>query len=141
MVGNFSIIDPVRTYLSDNPGTLPDYVKHTSAGTDEGVPNQAPGWSVDWVAPSGTLPNVTFYIAAVAANDAQGPDGDYVYTFSLSSSASSPSSSLLPVYRFWSNFYGSHHYTISEWEKNYIISTWPDYWIFEGVAFYAYPAQ
>ena len=45
----------------------------------------------------------------------------------------------LPVYRFWSYVYSSHHYTISEWERNYIIATWPDYWIYEGIGWYAFP--
>ena len=49
-------------------------------------------------------------------------------------------SGTLPVYRFWSPVYTSHHYTIDETEKNFIISTWPQYWTYEGVAFYAYPS-
>ena len=42
-----------------------------------------------------------------------------------------------PVYRFWSNPYQNHFYTISEAEKNHVISTWPSQWLFEGANYYA----
>jgi hypothetical protein len=42
-----------------------------------------------------------------------------------------------PVYRFWSPYSGSHFYTISQAERDYVIATWPDYWDYEGVAFNA----
>ncbi|MBD3238814.1 MAG: S8 family serine peptidase [Candidatus Moranbacteria bacterium] len=41
-----------------------------------------------------------------------------------------------PTYRFWSPVYTSHFFTASEQEKNHIISTWPDIWQYEGVAWY-----
>ncbi len=44
-----------------------------------------------------------------------------------------------PVYRFWSGQHGTHFYTISEDEKNYIIATYPNYtWAPEGIVWYAY---
>lgn len=43
-----------------------------------------------------------------------------------------------PVYRFWSNRYQGHFYTISESEKNAIIANDSANWNFEGTAFYAY---
>jgi hypothetical protein len=46
---------------------------------------------------------------------------------------------LLPVYRFWSPTGTSHLYTIDEAEKDKLIKEYSSYWIFEGVAFYAYP--
>ncbi len=46
-----------------------------------------------------------------------------------------------PVYRFWSEQYLGHFYTISEDEKNYVLETWPDVWKYEGPAFYAYTTQ
>ncbi len=46
---------------------------------------------------------------------------------------------LQPVYRFWSDVYHSHFYTISESEKDDVIATWPDVWTYEGTAFYAFP--
>jgi hypothetical protein len=45
----------------------------------------------------------------------------------------------LPMYRFWSEVYLGHFYTISEADKNYVIATWPDIWQYEGPVFYAYP--
>ena len=44
-----------------------------------------------------------------------------------------------PVYRFWAPSNNAHFYTISEEEKNNLIVKYPDYWTFEGIAFYAYP--
>jgi hypothetical protein len=41
------------------------------------------------------------------------------------------------VYRFWSGH--SHFYTISESERDYLISNFPNVWTYEGIAFYAYP--
>jgi hypothetical protein len=45
-----------------------------------------------------------------------------------------------PIYRFWSDVYGAHFYTISEAEKDHVIATWPDIWRFEGPVYYAYPS-
>ena len=45
----------------------------------------------------------------------------------------------MPVYRFWSDQHGTHFYTISENEKDYLIATYPSFtWAYEGVAWYAY---
>ncbi len=54
----------------------------------------------------------------------------------------SPSSnpSLKPVYRFWSDSYQAHFYTITESEKDGVISNDPN-WRYEGIAYYAYPSQ
>ncbi len=46
---------------------------------------------------------------------------------------------LAPVYRFWSSSVQTHFYTISEAEKEKLISLFSDIWYYEGVAFYAYP--
>jgi predicted phosphodiesterase len=43
-----------------------------------------------------------------------------------------------PVYRFWSSL-GGHFYTLDEAEKDWMLSEWPDVWVYEGIAFYAYP--
>ncbi|MCX6766049.1 MAG: hypothetical protein NT136_03785 [Candidatus Moranbacteria bacterium] len=46
---------------------------------------------------------------------------------------------LKPVYRFWSSKNRSHFYTISQTEKDKLISNYSDYeWKYEGIAFYAY---
>jgi hypothetical protein len=47
----------------------------------------------------------------------------------------------LPVYRFWSGSLRTHFYTASETERYKLISGYPDVWTYEGVAWYAYPAQ
>jgi subtilisin family serine protease len=44
-----------------------------------------------------------------------------------------------PVYRFWSDSKQGHFYTISEAEKNLIISKYADsVWRYEGISYYAY---
>ena len=45
---------------------------------------------------------------------------------------------LSPVYRFWSAGLATHFYTISETEKEKLITQFADVWQYEGVAFYAY---
>lgn len=46
----------------------------------------------------------------------------------------------VPVYRFWSNTFSGHFYTIDSSEKDYISTTYPpDVWKYEGVAYYVYP--
>jgi 5-carboxymethyl-2-hydroxymuconate isomerase len=47
-------------------------------------------------------------------------------------------SGTMPVYRFWSPASGLHFYTMSEAQKQYVLDTWPDTWILEGIAWYAY---
>lgn len=59
--------------------------------------------------------------------------GFYAYPMQLPGS--------MPVYRFWSPIIWSHFYTISEVERDYIMTNWPGFWAYEGVAFYAYPTQ
>ena len=45
----------------------------------------------------------------------------------------------LPVYRFWSPRLGTHFYTISESEKQWLIDVHSYTWTLEGIAWYAYP--
>lgn len=42
------------------------------------------------------------------------------------------------VYRFWSPVLQSHFYTIDEAERDWVLTEYPDVWVFEGVAWYAY---
>jgi hypothetical protein len=44
-----------------------------------------------------------------------------------------------PIYRFWSSQLGTHFYTISEEEKDFLAANFWYIWTLEGVAFYAYP--
>ncbi len=46
---------------------------------------------------------------------------------------------LAPVYRFWSEEFGKHFYTSSEAEKKLLLTSEAESWMFEGIAFYAYP--
>ncbi len=46
----------------------------------------------------------------------------------------------LPVYRFWSEQWSSHFYTINQEEKALLIQDFADEWLYEGIAYYAYPA-
>jgi hypothetical protein len=55
----------------------------------------------------------------------------YAYTSQISGTS--------PVYRFWSNIFLGHFYTISEYERDFVIATWPDVWNYEGPVFYALP--
>jgi hypothetical protein len=48
----------------------------------------------------------------------------------------------MPVYRFWSDTYKAHFFTIDQTEKDYIISHYPaTVWRYEKIAFYAFKAQ
>jgi hypothetical protein len=77
--GTFTVTDPVNTQLSNNPGSNPDFMKHTSTGTHNGLLDGPVSWNFDWTAPmSGNL--VTFYIAGNAANGNGNNSGDYIYT-------------------------------------------------------------
>lgn len=46
---------------------------------------------------------------------------------------------LHPVYRFWSPVLETHFWTIHEEERLFLEQEYPDIWVFEGVAFYAFP--
>jgi hypothetical protein len=56
--------------------------------------------------------------------------------YSSLAAATTPS----PVFRFWSNTFRGHFYTISTEERDYVMARWPQDWTYEGVAFYAYAA-
>ncbi|MFE1645085.1 hypothetical protein [Microbacterium sp. P01] len=44
------------------------------------------------------------------------------------------------LYRFWSAQYNGHFFTADAGERDRVISTWPDVWSYEGVAYFVYPA-
>lgn len=75
--GTLVVTDPTRTQLSDNGGTSADFIKHTYAGTEWGVPNGPVTWPIRWVAPN--MPSVTFYFAGNAADGTEDPGNDYIY--------------------------------------------------------------
>ena len=82
--GQFVLVDADRTQLDTDGDTGRQYVMHTAAGCDQGMPHMSLGWLFQWVAPVGRQ-SVTFYTAAVAANDGSVTNGDFVYTATLSS--------------------------------------------------------
>lgn len=47
----------------------------------------------------------------------------------------------VPVYRFWSSLLSTHFYTIDENEKNAYIKEYPDLCTYQGIAWYADPAD
>lgn len=50
-----------------------------------------------------------------------------------------PPADTTPVYRFWSGQLGHHFYTISQAERDSLIANYSYTWLYEGVAWYAYP--
>jgi len=61
-------------------------------------------------------------------------EGIQYYTFAEDGHAG-----VLPIYRFWSDSKSAHFYTISEGEKNKLITKFASVWTYEGPVFYAYP--
>jgi hypothetical protein len=47
----------------------------------------------------------------------------------------------LPIHRFWSGVLNAHFYTASDTEQFKTASMYPDVWQYEGIAWYAYPAE
>jgi hypothetical protein len=80
-MGTFTITDSIRTQLISNFHHLTDrqYVTYTFEGTDAVKEGQGE-WYVNWTAPLGVKEPVTFYLAAVSANDDMYDKGDFVYT-------------------------------------------------------------
>jgi len=76
--GTLAVTDALHTQLSDNPAMSPDYVKHTLDGTYAGTSDGPVTWSFQWIAPIQGA--ATFYLAGNAANGANDPAGDYIYT-------------------------------------------------------------
>lgn len=80
--GTIVMADSQRTQMGRGAGR--EYIKHTLAGTDLGVPDVAPGWTFRWIAPPVGTGAVTFYAAAYAANGDGTRFGDFVYKTSSS---------------------------------------------------------
>jgi hypothetical protein len=65
------------------------YVQHTSAGTFAGQTGGAE-WPISWTAPPTSVGPVSMYAAGNQANQGTGPDGDQIYTASLTMLAPRP---------------------------------------------------
>lgn len=79
--GEFAVVDALRTQLSDNGGSAPDFMKQTEAGTADGTFDGPVSWSFQWLAPD--TGSVDFYVAANAADASADPSGDYIYTLHI----------------------------------------------------------
>lgn len=79
--GTFQISDSARTQLVSNLHNLTDrkYVTYTFDGTDA-IEDGKGEWTINWTAPIDAKKGVTFYLAAVSANDDMSDKGDKVYT-------------------------------------------------------------
>ena len=82
-IGHFLLTDTLRTQLSIAASGR-EYVKQTSDGTDYGVFDTAPGWSLFWIAPDSGIGPATFYAAGNAANGFSNTAGDYKYASTTS---------------------------------------------------------
>jgi hypothetical protein len=73
-------------------------------------------------------------IAVVSAFETENAVSTNVVSFSNTNS-------ITPVYRFWNSQINSHFYTISVTERDKIIDEYPNIWVYEEIAFYAYQDQ
>ncbi len=76
-IGELNVIDNSTTMSGTQNGIT--YIKQRSAGTFDGQMHNAT-WTVEWIAPSESIDNITFYASGNASNSAQGNSGDYIYT-------------------------------------------------------------
>ena len=105
--------------------------------SDAGEPGAAPVYRF-W---SAAL-NTHFYTIDVGERDYLRTNYPRVWTYEgpvfYAYPAGSQPAETLPVYRFWSGTLRCHFYTISETEKNKLISQYSRTWTYEGIAWYAY---
>lgn len=84
-----------------------------------------------------------FYTSSVAERDSviqTYPTAVWKYEGAVYTAFASQEPGTVPLYRFWSDLYQGHFYTISESEKVEVITRYPDYiWKYERVAYYVYP--
>jgi hypothetical protein len=86
---NAGILDPndeLAEQVADEAGRI-TYLQHTKAGATVAKPGNA-RWTVEWTAPAGGGP-VIFHAAGNASNGDASQLGDFIYTTSASSAASS----------------------------------------------------
>jgi hypothetical protein len=81
-VGTITLMEPARTQVVTSGGGI-QYVYHTSAGTEAGLPDGPVNWNFTWTAPDPAPESVTFWAAGNAANNNGLNTGDYIYTTSL----------------------------------------------------------
>lgn len=81
-----------RTYVShrSNGATTPGNPTDGTFWGTLAAPGSEIGWIFEWTAPPPGAGDVTFYVAAVAADGSQSPDGDYVYLNSITATEGTP---------------------------------------------------
>jgi hypothetical protein len=80
----------------------------------------------------------------IAVGPIMHPDGvpwDMAFELLANQGPGAIDAGLAPVYRFWSDKFSGHFYTISETEKDKLLEKYADTWTYEGIAFYAYPPE
>ncbi len=86
-----------------------------------------------------------FYTADEAERDfviASYSDAEWLYEGAAYSALSMPVGGAVPLYRFWSERYRGHFYTVSESERDFVIAAYTDdEWQYEGVAYYVIPVD
>ncbi|MCL5279946.1 MAG: S8 family serine peptidase [Planctomycetes bacterium] len=86
--------------------------------------------------------NAHFYTIDAAERDSLRANYPKVWTYEgpvfYAYPAGAQPTDTLPVHRFWSPTLRCHFYTISEAEKNKLISRYSGVWTYEGIAWYAY---
>jgi len=80
--GAFQPTDDRTEAIPDDAGRI-TYVQHSPAGADAPNPGRRE-WTVEWVAPTTTMP-VVFHLAANAANGDNLSRGDFVFTATATS--------------------------------------------------------
>ncbi|MBI5641201.1 MAG: matrixin family metalloprotease [Nitrospirae bacterium] len=133
----YSISPLNRTF--DSAGGSDDI--HVTAGTGcAWTATSSSSWITVTSGNSGTG-NGTVYYSVSANNELSSRSANMTaagQTFTVTQSGIDHGSLLTPVYRF-NNSSITHFYTVSETEKNNIISTMPSF-IYEGIAFYTHVA-
>ncbi|WP_167044899.1 hypothetical protein [Salinibacterium sp. ZJ454] len=85
-----------------------------------------------------------FYTMSVAERDhiiTSYPTSTWTYEGGAYSAFATQVPGTVPLYRFWSAEFRGHFFTTNEDEKNLVIANYDDStWLFEGVAYYVYPA-
>lgn len=82
--GTLATVDG-NTQLTPSSGTI-QWIEHTLAGTRLGTTGGVT-FDFDWTPPSNAAGDVTFYVAANAANGNNSPTGDHIYTTTAALSA------------------------------------------------------
>ncbi len=99
------------------------YIEHTSTGSFAGQTGGAQ-WTVNWTAPSTAIGPVTLYAAGNQANNDGTPDGDQLYTTSVTVAPPTPTPTPTPTGRTAFDFDGDRKVDLSIFRPNGAASEW-----------------